>query len=168
MERRHQVIPPDSMPESSLNALFFQLSFQPDSLRKKRQMRQIFWTSHPSFAANNALQRQHSHRRAKTTHLNGFFPLGFKTSQSIDPIEKIDHGVIPERHHGWSQNRRAQTAAKIQDAEILSFGKIHPDVGIQSRCGDSLQNGRRHAGYLNPHAFLPERVNKLSERRKFS
>jgi len=42
---------------------------------------------------------------------------------------------------------------------------LDPNVGMQGGRGHTLEDRGGHAGYLNPYAFLLERVNKPSERR---
>lgn len=65
--------------------------------------------------------------------------------------------MVARRRLGWwrlqSTTRRRQ---------------VDPDVSVQSRGGDTLEDGTAHPGYLKPYFFLAERVNKSCERRKFS
>jgi hypothetical protein len=47
----------------------------------------------------------------------------------------------------------------------LATRQINPQISIEGRCRDTLQDGGAHAGYLKPNFFLSERVNKPCERR---
>jgi hypothetical protein len=128
----------------------------------------ILLPQHRFLAANDAGEGKYWHAHSEPFQLQRLFGFHIKTCEAIHAVRKIDERIIPQRDHGSRQRGRTEASANRQYSDVLSPGQTYPNIGVESGRGHTLQNGGGHSRYLKPYAFLDERVNKFSERRKFS
>lgn len=139
-----------------------------NSLLQDRNMRDILGTAQMLFTGKNGFQMKNRDLQAIPRKFERTPKFCCKAFCSINPGKKIDKGIIFERRNRWCQHDSALTGNDSRKLYKLPLWKVNPNIGINGRRWNALQNRGGHSRYLKPYAILLERSNKPCEWRKFS
>lgn len=133
-------------------------SLETHGLFEERQVCKVFGSANNPFAGADARQRQDADLPAKPADAAGAPVFALKRLQTVDLVKEVHQGTVRQFNDRIRPNRGAEGDGQIQHPHVLASGQIHPEVRVERRGRDSLQNGPAHAHYLKPNLLRSERV----------